>query len=140
MGQRIAWVVAISVFFFAPFRVHGEVPHPPYTSFSAETDNIPQATISAWCLPARRPAQGTVFFCHGFRNSKQLLVPYQWIRDDQDWNMILFDFRGHGQSSKTGLCTLGYYEQWDLKAMIDWAEVHHLAKPYVVVGVSMGAS
>jgi len=37
-------------------------------------------------------------------------------------------------------CTLGYFEQWDLKAIVDWADEHHLAKPYVLMGVSMGGS
>jgi hypothetical protein len=48
---------------------------------------------------------------------------YGWIRDRLGWNVIRFDFREHGQSSRAplGLPTLGYHEIWDVKAVIDWA-------------------
>src|SRR4029079_3824853 len=67
---------------------------------------------------------------------------YDWIADDAGWNVVRFDFRQHGESTKRALeaPTLGYFEIWDLKAVIDWAEAHHLEKPYVCYGHSMGAA
>jgi len=137
----VALALVISV---VPFTRAGDsIPHGKYLPFTVATDNDPSAQISAWLLPAPGRAKGTIFFCHGFRNQKGLLVPYEWIRDQLGWNMILFDFQGHGDSPQAPgqhICTLGYYEQWDLKAVIDWAEENHLEKPYVCFGVSMGAA
>ena len=136
--RSIKWIFAL-VFLTASPLLAAE-PNKPFTAISVKTRSDPQAKIAAWYLPADGRAQGTVFCAHGFRNNKHLLVPYQWIRDDLNWNMVLFDFRNHGESSRTGIPTLGYNEQWDVKAMIDWAEANHLAKPYVCLGISMGAS
>lgn len=110
--------------------------------FRIKTDNIPQAEIAGWALPAKSQAKGTLFMCHGFRNNKDSFRWFDWIRDIEGWNVVAFDFREHGESTHglTALPTLGYYEIWDLKAVIDWAEKQGYAKPYACYGVSMGAS
>ncbi|HEY7086989.1 MAG TPA: alpha/beta fold hydrolase, partial [Tepidisphaeraceae bacterium] len=93
-----------------------------------------------WRAPG--PAHGTVIMCHGFGRSMYDYRGYQWIATRDHWDVVRFDFREHGQSSHAWLQipTLGYYEIWDLKAVIDWAEAQHLPKPYVCYGQSMGAS
>src|SRR5215211_1635841 len=107
-----------------------------------KTDNIPQADIAAacWRAPSGK-ARGTVFMCHGFGRSMWDSRAYKWIADDEHFNVVRFDFREHGQSSHSmRLPTLGYYEIYDLKAAIDWAESQGLEKPYVCYGHSMGAA
>lgn len=116
-------------------------PPEPAIRFSVLTDNVPQAQIAGVVLPAADKAKGTVFLCHGFSRRKEDLYGWDWIRRDLNWNLVAFDFREHGQSSRTmHLTTLGYYEIWDVKAVIDEAEKMGLAKPYVIYGTSMGAS
>jgi hypothetical protein len=79
--------------------------------------------------------------CHGFGRSIWDFRGYRWVADDEHFNVVRFDFRGHGQSSRgLHLPTLGYYEIYDLKAVIDWAEAQGLEKPYVCYGHSMGAA
>jgi len=115
-------------------------PSQPYESFRVKTDNTPQAEISGWILPATGKARGTVFVCHGYGNSKHSMVGYQWMRDE-GWNLVMFDFREHGDSTRTSdLSSLGYHEIWDLKAVIDHAETKQLSKPYCIYGRSLGAS
>ena len=66
---------------------------------------------------------------------------YSWIAEQEHFNVVRFDFREHGQSSHSlHVPTLGYYEIYDLKAVIDWAEANHLEKPYLCYGHSMGAA
>jgi len=116
-------------------------PTGPYEDFRVKTDNIPQAEIAGWFLPAASRAKGTVFILHGYNNNKHYMVGYEWIRDREGWNVLLPDFREHGDSTRTGhISTLGYYEIWDVKAVVDYADAKHLAKPYIILGRSLGAA
>lgn len=131
-------IVLLSLCSAAPFALAN--PKGPYESFRVKTDNIPQAEIAGWLLRAKSP-KGTIFLMHGYNNNKDYMVGWQWLRDNENWNVILMDFREHGESSKTGhMSTLGYYEIWDVKAVVDYAEKLNLAKPYTIFGRSLGAS
>ena len=116
-------------------------PPSPYELFHVTSAGGPSATISGWLLTAKRP-QGTLIMCHGFGQNKDVFIPYGWIREKENWNVIAFDFREHGQSTQSWrhLSTLGYNEIWDVKAVIDWADARKLQRPYAILGVSMGAS
>jgi pimeloyl-ACP methyl ester carboxylesterase len=117
------------------------VPAPnPSNTFRVTSDSVPRAQIAGVILPARGQPKGTVFLCHGYSRRKEDLYGFEWLRRE-GWNLVLFDFREHGQSSKSiHLCSLGYHEIWDVKAVVDHAESIGLAKPYAVYGASMGAS
>jgi pimeloyl-ACP methyl ester carboxylesterase len=106
-----------------------------------QTDNLPRASIAGVILPAQGKAKGTLFLCHGYGRSKEYLYGWEWIRRDLGWNLVIFDFREHGQSTHSRhLCTLGYHEIWDVKAVVDFAQQQHLAGPYAIYGNSLGAS
>jgi len=116
-------------------------PPAPFERFVVTTENEPHAQIAGVVMPATGKARGTVFLLHGFSRRKEDLYGWNWIRRDLNWNLVAFDFREHGQSSRTlHLTTLGYYETDDVKAIVDHAEQLGLAKPYVIYGSSMGAS
>lgn len=126
-----------------PLRQQPAPPAPPQPAqtFWVQTDNTPRANIAGVVLPARGTPKGTLFVCHGYGRRKEGMYGLNWIREQLGWNIVLFDFREHGQSSKSiHLCSLGYNEIWDVKAVVDHAEQQGLAKPYAIYGVSMGAS
>ena len=110
--------------------------------FFVNTDNVPQARIAGTLWRASgTPPRGTLFMAHGFHRSMWDFRGYTWITENEHFNVVRFDFREHGQSSHSPhLPTLGYYEIWDFKAVIDWAEANHLEKPYLCYGHSMGAA
>ncbi|HSI37128.1 MAG TPA: alpha/beta hydrolase family protein [Tepidisphaeraceae bacterium] len=63
------------------------------------------------------------------------------MRDREDWNVVMPDFRNHGASSRMmGPSTLGYYEIDDVQAVVDWAERRNLQRPFVIYGRSMGGA
>lgn len=117
-------------------------PPEPFERFTVRPENTPPASIAGVYLPAQGTAHGTIVFAHGYGQSKERFYGYEYLRSRLGWNVAMFDFREHGESSKTLLTisTLGYYEQWDLRAVIDWLEARGAAKPYVVYGRSMGAA
>src|SRR5215218_7845690 len=121
--------------------VDARPPNGPYESFRVKTDNVPQAEIAGWVLPAAGHAKGTMFLLHGWNNDKERVVGWEWVRDRLDWNVVMFDFREHGESTLTShLSSLGYHEIWDVKAVVDYAERKGLAKPYVIYGRSLGGA
>src|SRR4051812_36056719 len=71
----------------------------PYESFHVYTDNVPQAEIAGWLLPAAGRANGTVFVLHGWNSSKEAVVGWEWLRDREGWNVVMIDLREHGESS-----------------------------------------
>jgi pimeloyl-ACP methyl ester carboxylesterase len=116
-------------------------PSGPYEPFRVKTDNVPQAEIAGWVLPADGRPRGTMFLLHGWNNGKEWVVGWEWVRDRLDWNVVMFDFREHGESTRTRhLSSLGYHEIWDVKAVVDYAERKGLAKPYVIYGRSLGGA
>lgn len=77
-------------------------------------------------------------FCHGLFSSKnQRNVPPFLESLSENFDVIAFDFRGHGGS--TGHCTFGRAEIRDVKAVVDYAR--ELGYPTIVaIGASMGGA
>ncbi|MFH0992910.1 MAG: alpha/beta hydrolase [bacterium] len=59
-----------------------------------------------------------VIIAHGFTYTHHGAIKYASIMKDLGFNVVMFDERYHGESGGSN-CTLGYYEQHDLRAVID---------------------
>ncbi|HYE19804.1 MAG TPA: alpha/beta fold hydrolase [Tepidisphaeraceae bacterium] len=137
-GMVARWWVALCVLACAPL-VSAD-PAGKFEVVRVKTELEPRAEIDLWYLPAGRP-KGTLFVLHGYNNSKGWSQNLQWVRDREDWNVVMPDFRNHGASSRMlGPSTLGYYEIDDVQAVVDWAERRNLQRPFVIYGRSMGGS
>jgi len=78
-----------------------------------------------------------VILAHGFYNSKQSVLLKELANGLRDsFDIILFDFRGHGKSS--GLFYWTVKEYLDLLAVLEYAQKHY--KKIGVVGFSLGAA
>ena len=116
-------------------------PPAPFERFTVTTDSVPPARIVGVVMPAKTNAKGTLFLCHGWGNRKECFYGWDWVRSELGWNIVVFDFREHGRSSHSPmLCTLGFHEIWDVKAVVDYAQQKKLAEPYAVIGYSLGGS
>lgn len=105
-------------------------------SFRA-TDGV---ELSGWKI-ARDPAAPWIILCHGLgTNRADLLEPAGWLAQ-AGYNLLMFDFRAHGQSQGRAT-SFGWLEQRDLEGAVaylgDQPEVPDL--PYGVFGVSMGGA
>jgi alpha-beta hydrolase superfamily lysophospholipase len=99
--------------------------------------------IAAWYVPAiQDPGSGpapTVVLCHGLYDNKSTmlgLVP--WLHD-AGYNVMLFDFRGQGDSEKRPT-TVGPKEALDLEAALDWLEAEGAGGWIGGLGMSLGAA
>ena len=79
-----------------------------------------------------------IIIAHGVYNNKDTVL-FRRIADafSKEYDVIMFDFRGHGKSS--GVFTWTALEQKDLQAVIAYAKENHYKK-IGVIGFSLGAA
>lgn len=101
------------------------------------SDNI---TLSGFFVK-RAHASANVVVCHGFRGAKEL--EYGFINSFPEWNLLIFDFRAHGQSEGK-IITLGCHEYKDVIAASSFLRqltaTSHPHLPLIIAGISMGGS
>ena len=99
------------------------------------TDGI---RIAGWYIPAagQGASAPTIVLAHGDGKTKSEML--SWAEPlHAAYNLVLFDFRNHGQSSGEST-TLGVREVLDLQAVLDWLERTKAPTSVAVLGVSMG--
>lgn len=81
-----------------------------------------------------------VIFSHGVTENKMNSIKYMNLFLERGFNAVIYDHRRHGESGgKT--TSYGYYEKFDLKAVVDWLKQDR--GPHLFLGIhgeSMGAA
>ena len=107
--------------------------------------------ISAWWIPAKQkfvrqnnsPEFGkrTVIVCHGLASSKSNQLVMSRALVPAGYNVLIFDFRAHGESGGQ-FASFGDLERRDVLAAVQWAKIHKPVESQHVfgVGASMGAA
>lgn len=96
--------------------------------------------ISRNGLLIRRPkAKATVLICHGFMCDKRDIKFLRLVFSD--YNVVLFDFRAHGENTQNQYCSLGCDEAYDVLGAAQFIKQDPELKnlPLFVYGFSMGA-
>jgi fermentation-respiration switch protein FrsA (DUF1100 family) len=107
--------------------------------------------LSGWWIPAIEPRRQrqrpedwgtkTVIACHGLaaNKSNQLVIARELLRGG--YNVLIFDFRAHGESAGQ-LTTLGDLERRDVLGAVKWLRESRPKQSQRIVGVgaSMGAA
>ena len=95
-------------------------------------------SVSGWLIPAARETRTAVIVLHGFTGHRLANLPefVPWLNERH--NVLMFDFRGHGQSDARSV-TLGSHERRDVAAAVRFIESRGLG-PVALFGISMGAS
>ena len=97
--------------------------------------------LAAWYVPAGRglgTSAPTVILAHDYGANKSVMLDWAVPLHD-DFNLVLFDFRNHGQSG-AALTTAGVDEQHDLRAVVDWLATTKQPREIAVLGVGMGGA
>src|SRR5229473_6299875 len=91
-----------------------------------------------WAQPHPAP---TVVICHGYRITRSYLRPVAALEYKYGYNVLLFDFRGHGESESIATSG-GNAEIRDLEAALAVArqQAETIPGKIVIHGFSMGAS
>jgi len=93
--------------------------------------------LRGWFVPATE-ARGTVIFCHGRFGSKAPDLVYVPRFREHGFNVLLFDFRAHGESDGTQ-CSLVYCERQDLLGALAYLQGRGIGD-VGLMGFSMGAA
>jgi len=97
--------------------------------------------IAGWYVPATTgvgPTGRTVVLAHGYGSNKSGMLAWAEPLHPR-YNLVLFDFRNHGQSSGNQT-TVGVREALDLEAVLDWLAASKRPTSIAVLGVSMGGA
>jgi pimeloyl-ACP methyl ester carboxylesterase len=95
--------------------------------------------LAGWYIPAANgmgPTGPTVILAHGYEGNKSTMLAQAALLHDE-YNLVLFDFRNHGQSSGDQT-TQGTREQNDVRAVVDWLERQKGPQRIALLGVGMG--
>ena len=118
-------------------RIHGlwwRDYHQPSTPFHIKTKD----GVTLHGLHFKTGHDTLVIYCHGFlSNTHYLTIPHFVELLAEDADVIVFDFRGHGES--TGATTLGDKELYDVQAIVDYAQSFNY-RHMILVGSSMGGA
>lgn len=96
--------------------------------------------LAGWYIPAPEagPEAPTIVIAHGHGVNKSAVLSRAEILHER-FNLVLFDFRNHGQSEEA-VTTVGLRERLDLEAVIGWLEEAKGPSSIGVLGVSMGGA
>jgi uncharacterized protein len=97
--------------------------------------------IAGWYIPAGNqagPTAPTVVLAHADGANKSEMLEWADLLH-ATYNLVLFDFRNHGQSAGD-VTTMGVREERDLRAVLDWVEAAKRPASIAVMGVSMGGA
>jgi len=105
----------------------------PYQDIELTTKD--RIKLAAWYTP---PQNGVVILvAHGYNGNRPENIYVMLAKNG--YGVLAWDFRAHGQSSGE-TCSLGYYEQLDVEAALDYALKQPDVKHIGAWGGSMGAA
>lgn len=100
-------------------------------------------------LPRRRPwsvspqvaaqwGKRTVVLCHGVGAGKEHVLGLVWLLAKCGYNVLAFDFRGHGESGGNFI-SYGDRERQDVLAAVRWLKVNHPRQAQKIFGIGMNS-
>jgi alpha-beta hydrolase superfamily lysophospholipase len=98
-------------------------------------------TLRGWFIPAPEPSDRTLLICHGLGINRAHVIGYHDVGDAMRANLLLFDFRGHGDSDGHTV-SMGNREKLDVLAAIDYLRTRRpgQARFLAALGISMGSA
>ena len=108
--------------------------------YSKKDDDSDEKIARKGFLYAHPNAVGTIIVCHGYQSSKEDASVLKKFMPD-GFNIVVFDFRAHGENKEDQFSTLGYYEKYDVLGAAEYVRSHPALKdkPLIGYGVSMGS-
>jgi dipeptidyl aminopeptidase/acylaminoacyl peptidase len=103
-------------------------------------DNV---NLAAWYVPASHTSTltdtATIVLAHGLLDRRWFMLHLVPSLHEAGYNVMLLDFRGHGDSEKRST-TVGREEVLDVQAALDWLEAEGVGGRVGALGMSMGAA
>ncbi|MEK6239411.1 MAG: alpha/beta fold hydrolase [Planctomycetales bacterium] len=143
--RNAAVLLLVGPFFLTYFQLHpprvacvGD-PSQHGMKFDDLTLDSHGARIAAWHIPAERPDRPFIVITHGLGSNKENFLPAAKIAHDLELNVVMLDFRAHG-NSEGWATSLGILEAHDVAAAHDWIAKNHPDQPIFAWGNSVGGA
>jgi len=149
IGTRLVLYGLLIPFLLPTFSLHrvkftSRLP-PPEMGLTFEDVRFPargesRMNLAGWFFPLENN-QGTVIACHGVGANRGDIIEIVWILREAGFQVLCFDFRGHGESDGHTV-TYGFRERQDVLGAWDHLMTRHDVDPNRIFGfgLSMGAS
>jgi alpha-beta hydrolase superfamily lysophospholipase len=135
-GLIASWFVAGALVAPSP-RVIGDPPRElNATAFTLNSDS--GSLISGWHTQPNS-SNGVIVLLHGIRGSRLSMLDRARMLHDAGYATVMIDLQAHGESSGD-VVTVGYLEQHDVRAAVEFARREHPNEPIGVIGVSLGGA
>ncbi|HEX9134903.1 MAG TPA: alpha/beta hydrolase [Ktedonobacteraceae bacterium] len=126
---------------YIPWTLPDPGPEPPASHRRSLLFHTTDGTLLCgdfWAQPQPAP---TIVICHGYRINRTHMRPVAALEYQDGYNILLFDFRGHGESESVATSG-GNAEIRDLEAALNVARQQPETLPgkIIIHGFSMGAS
>jgi hypothetical protein len=122
-----------------PKKKIANLPDLAYKDFSVETED--GFTLRGWLIkyPDSIANKGAMLMFHGHANNRGSIVNEAEAFAGLGYTVYMVDFRAHGESDGE-ICTIGYNESKDIKALYDYAKKDFSDDQIVLYGISLGAA
>ncbi len=132
----LVYVIQARLVYF-PFRQIEATPHAAGLNYEEVTLHTSDGVqLSAWFIPRDRP-RGVVLFCHGNAGNISHRMHIIRMLHDMDFGMLIFDYRGYGQSQGSP-SERGTY--LDAEAAWTWLAARTPPGRIVIYGESLGGA
>ncbi len=122
-----------------PRRLPALTPADYNMSYEAVSFYSPEGLkLKGWLIPNEQ-SDSLIIVCHGHGANKGDVLPEAKFLHDGGYEILLFDFRAHGESRES-IATLGWLETSDLKAAVEYAKNRTSPGNIGVIGFSMGGA
>jgi pimeloyl-ACP methyl ester carboxylesterase len=98
---------------------------------------IQMKALKGWWLPASG-GRGAVIIAHGIDHTRQVMLPRAAFLVRAGYSVLLFDFRGHGESGGT-VVSPGILESRDILGALRFLRSRGEHEPIALMGLSYGA-
>ena len=122
-----------------PKKKVADLPQSPFKDFIIKTED--GLTLRGWLIKNNDSVanKGAVLLFHGHANNRGSIVNEAQAFINFGYTVYLIDFRAHGESDGE-ICTIGYNESKDVKALYDYAKNNFTDDQIVLYGISLGAA
>jgi hypothetical protein len=149
VGTRLVLYGLLVPFLISTLSLHrvkftSRVPQPDlgmtFEEVSFPARGEPRMNLAGWFFPLKNN-QGTVLACHGVGANRGDILAIVCILQEAGFQVLCFDFRGHGESDGHTI-TYGFGERQDVLGAWDHLMTRHDVDPNRIYGfgLSMGAS
>ncbi|MFQ6029074.1 MAG: alpha/beta hydrolase, partial [Dehalococcoidia bacterium] len=106
-----------------------------------------KTALTGWYLPGQSASETgagpapTIILLHGYASNKREMLPHADMLSRNGYNLLLFDFRGQGESQDRAV-TFSYLEREDVLGAVAYLKSQDRVDPgrIGVLGVSMGGA